>query len=247
MKTSVVIPCWITDTTQLSLTQRCVSSVRETSDVELILVDNGSKLGSDYLKDEADVYINFPLNMGYTVAINNGFKHSSGKYLVAGNNDYFMSPGWEEAQIEVLECVKDAGIACLQVLGGVPQSDFWEEPGTPGGWWMIKRDLQEKLGYMDEDFFNVFADYDYLWRMKNLTGKIVVSTPKVTVQHYGEASLGKFKDREREYNRGQWVLLNKWKNDPNIQEYIHRVIDRTDIEKWLEENIEYSKSIDFTS
>ena len=116
-KTSVILPCWIIDNIQLKLTERCIGSIRETSDVELIIVDNGSLIGFDFLRDEADIYVRFPINRGYARAINTGFMLSTKTYIVAGNNDYFLSDGWEDAQIEVLESVKDAGIACLHVDG----------------------------------------------------------------------------------------------------------------------------------
>lgn len=239
--TSVIIPCWIIDNTLLQLTQRCVQAIRDTSNVELILIDNGSLIWSDYLKDESDFIVKFPQNKGYIKAINAGFKLSSGKYLVAGNNDYFMSGGWEQAMIDVLDNIPEAGISCLHNKEDAPKKTCWEEPGTPGGWWMIKRETLGKIGFLDERFFNVFGDYDFLWRMKKQLGLKVISTPKVSVEHYSEASLTKFTDRKGEYMYGQWTLLNKWKDDPNFRTFMGNNIDVKDVKEWLEDNSEYAK------
>lgn len=241
-ETTIVIPCWIIDNTLLQLTQRCVQAIRDTSDVELILVDNGSLIWSDYLNDEADIIIKFPKNKGYIKAINSGFKLSSGKYLVAGNNDYFMSDGWEKAMQDVLENIPEAGISCLHNKADVKKDIYWEEPGTPGGWWMIKRETLGKIGFLDEIFFNVFGDYDFLWRMRSKLGLRVISTPKVSVEHYSEASLTKFPDRKGEYMHGQWILLDKWKDDPNFIKWMDRNLEITDVEEWLKKNSEYAKS-----
>lgn len=244
--TSVIIPCWILDDTLLKLTHRCVSSIRDTSDVELVLINNGSKLGKDFLKGEADVYIENPKNLGYVKAINQGFKYSSGAYLVAGNNDYFLTDGWDKALIDALDNISDAGIVCPHTRGEKPDKP-WVETGTPGGWWMIKRSLQRRLGFLDEDFFNVFADYDYLFRMWKQTKKRVYSTPETTVQHYGEGTLGKFPQRKHEYKRGQWLLLNKWKDDPNFFEYLNSAISAEEALEWMRGNAEYSQSTDYSS
>ena len=245
-ETSVVIPCWITDKLQLDFTYRCIGSIRDTSDVELIVVNNGSFLGKDFMKDEADLYIENPKNFGYAKAINQGFAFATGKYLVAGNNDYYMSDGWEQAMIEVLNNIPEAGISCLHVEGSPKPKICWQEQGTPGGWWMIRKTLWHRLGEFDETFFNVFADYDLLWRLWEI-GRAVFATPKVTVRHYGEGTLSKFQHRKHEFNRGQWLLLNKWRNKQNLIKYAGSVLSTTDIDKWLKENIEYSKSVDYSS
>lgn len=245
--TSVIIPCWIIDEIQLKLTYSCIDSIRATSDVELIIIDNGSVLGKEYLQSEADIYIPFEKNMGYVKAINAGFAIAHGKYIVAGNNDYRMVSGWEEAQIEVLDKVNEAGIACLHTEGSPKAEQFWEETGTPGGWWMIKRETLDKLGYLDEIFFNVFADYDFLWRMRKETGLRVIATPKVTVYHHGEVSLSRFDKRFSEYNHGQWIILNKWKDDPCFYKFCGDVINPKSVDKWMKEHSEYSKSVDYSS
>lgn len=246
-RTSVIIPCWLMDDFKLKLAQRCIQSVRDTADVELILVDNGSSIGQNYLVEEADIYVRYPKNMGYVRAINSGFKLATKEYLVAGNDDFGMEDGWEEALINVFDRVPDAGISCPHTQGSPRPDTMWEEYNTPGGWWMIKKDIQEKVGLLDDRFFNVFADFDFIWRMKGQLKLRVISTPEVSVQHYGEATLKRFKDRTVEYNKGQWELLNKWKNHPDLPEHLKNFMELEEVDEWLGKNNEFSKSINYSA
>ena len=102
VKTSVIIPCWITDNTLLHLTHRCLETVRETSKVELIVVDNASTQGQHMMMEYADVYVRNTKNLGFTRAINQGVVLSTKEYIVIGNNDYFVEPGWEKVLIDTL-------------------------------------------------------------------------------------------------------------------------------------------------
>ena len=103
VKTSVIIPCWIMDNTLYHLTQRCLETVRETSKVELIVVDNGSTLGQHMMMEYADVYIRNQKDLGFTRAINQGVMLATKEYLVIGNNDYFVEKEKEEEKEEEKE------------------------------------------------------------------------------------------------------------------------------------------------
>ena len=73
MSVSVVIPCYLLpdggdlhpEDELLQLTRQCINSLHaHCEDFELILVDNGSPNGGDYLRRKADVYIRFQENRG---------------------------------------------------------------------------------------------------------------------------------------------------------------------------------------
>jgi len=212
VEATVIIPCWIIDQTLLQLTQRCIQSVRETSNVELILIDNGSNYGSNMLRDEADIYVRNQYNAGYVKAINQGIKLSSAEYIVCGNNDYMMKSGWVKALKVMLDEVKNCGIACPHVEGKPTQKTPWVEHGTPGGWYMIKFETIAKVGLLDEKFKNVFADFDFCWRLRKHDLN-VISTPHITVVHYGEATIAKDPNREKEWHESSRMLIEKWKNE----------------------------------
>ena len=203
VEASVIIPCWIIDDTLL---ERLVPK-------KTPFVPDG---------EMGDVYVRNQQNIGYVRAINQGIKLASSNYIVCGNNDYMMTPGWIKALKEPLDDIDYCGIMCPHVEGSPKRETIWVELGTPGGWYMIKRETITKIGLLDERFFNVFADFDFCWRMGKI-GKKILSTPFITVTHYGEASLSKFKRREQEWGRGRKLLVDKWKTDPYVKVLLSKV------------------------
>lgn len=217
METTVIIPCWIVDSTLLQLTHRCVQSIRDTSDAKIILIDNGSRLWSDFLTDEADILIKNSENLGYVKAINQGFKQAKTDYIVAGNNDYVMVDGWEQEMQNVLG-IDTAGVSCLITDEDKIDGEFRIEHGTPGGWWMIKRETLDKVGLLDERFFNTYSDIDLCWRLKKI-GKSILTSPKVVVHHHGEASLSRDINRKNEHDDANFLFNVKWENDDRFNEF----------------------------
>jgi GT2 family glycosyltransferase len=196
-----------------------VESIRETSNVELILVDNDSKFWSDYLTSEADKLIKFDTNRGYVKAINSGFEIATGDYLVAGNNDFRLSTGWEEEMKYVVDNVGNCAISCLHVVGNEKSNEYRTEHCSPGGWWMVKKETLDKVGLLDEQFFNTFGDLDLCWRLKEM-GLLTILSPKVSIEHIGEASLSKFNNREKEYNESCGKFHSKWSNNERHDEFV---------------------------
>ena len=92
-KVSIIIPCYLLpDKNQelLTFTQNCINSIADYVDnnpFELVLVDNGSPIGDDYLRGVADIYIRNQENEGFAVAVNQGLKLATSEWLVVCNND----------------------------------------------------------------------------------------------------------------------------------------------------------------
>lgn len=93
---SVIIPCWINDDETWKVTSDCIDSFRASGELELILVDNASSCGAGYLRSNADIYIHYPENKGFTVAINDGIKLANGEMIVWANNDIRVASNWIE-------------------------------------------------------------------------------------------------------------------------------------------------------
>jgi len=83
---------------------------------------------------------------------------------------------------------------------------------------MIEKLNLYDVGLLDERFFNIFSDFDFVWRLKK-KGLKVIATPEVTIDHFGEASLTRFMDRKAEYDRGRKFFEEKWKNEPRYDEF----------------------------
>jgi GT2 family glycosyltransferase len=191
-------------------------------------------------------------NYGYAKGNNLGIKLTSGDYIVLLNNDTIVGPGWLDELCETFQFNKSLGL-CGPISNSVGNEqqiilpllndeNFIEKFGqyshalwpkynltTDLGFFcvMIKRDVINKIGYLDENFgIGMFEDTDYCARAKN-SGFNLAFTQKVFIYHYGSFSFKKITSAEYAeiFNRnldyfiskhgvGQWgislILRNFW-------------------------------------
>lgn len=214
MEVSVIVPCWITEEDILHLTYKCIDSIRTYSDVELILIDNGSILGTDFMLDESDIYVRNKYNIGFTKAVNQGIRLSTQPYILVGNNDVEMLPNNIEELMNVLVNKEDCGA----VLPSGSEFDGLTKEGVTGCWWMTSKEIINKVGLLDERFINRFSDFDYVHRLNN-AGLECYGTNKAKIIHKGSASLDKMSDgdNDSEYIQSRNRFLIKWRNDPRVR------------------------------
>ena len=224
METSVIIPCWIIDNSLLSLTYQCVEAVRDTSDVELILIDNASTLGSDFMMSESDIYVKNSANIGFTKAVNQGIKLATKPYIVVGNNDVIVSKGWEEELKKVLDRIDSCG-AVLPDMDNNPVDDILYPEGVTGAWWMTTKNVLSRVGVLDERFFNRFSDLDFVTRLNN-SHMDCLRTTKAKVEHKKSQSLGKLShiNNENEYVESRNKYLVKWRHNPDVRKRLADVM-----------------------
>ena len=216
--TSLIIVCWTFDSEIMALTQRCINSIRQTADVEIILIDNNSAIGSEELMRLADIYVFNKDNKGYVKGLNQGIKLASYDNIVGAAPDYTATEGWLEACKKTFIDIPNCGIAIPHLSNDPVRGDYWEE-GLLGGWFLITREILDKVGLLDERFFNCCSDSDYAWRLKK-AGLGCIVTGYSTIHHVGHACLKKF-DKHREY----WLkdsekFMDKWRDDPEVMEGI---------------------------
>ena len=114
---SIVILNWNGD----GIVQECLSSVYETeySDIEIIVVDNGSADGSRaWLRRQRKItLVENERNEGFARGTNIGFSRVRGVYAVALNNDMVVEPSWLNEPVRRLEQDARVGIvACRQMM-----------------------------------------------------------------------------------------------------------------------------------
>ncbi|HET6723552.1 MAG TPA: glycosyltransferase family 2 protein [Chitinophagaceae bacterium] len=113
------------------LIEQCLGSVRKAItgiDTEIIVVDNNSTDGSrDYLADKFPglKFIFNNDNAGYAKACNQGFKISSGSYVLFLNPDTVLSENCLAGCISFFESHPDAGAAGVRMLDS--QGNFLKE------------------------------------------------------------------------------------------------------------------------
>jgi len=73
---------------------------------------------------------------------------------------------------------------------------------------IVRRDVFEKVGGFDENFFMYFEDRDLCYRVRQLGYKIIV-LPEIKVVHFGGKSLTKNKERKKLYYQSQSYYWRK--------------------------------------
>ncbi|MEM4234867.1 MAG: glycosyltransferase [Candidatus Methanomethylicaceae archaeon] len=161
-----------------------------------------------------------PRNVGFSGGCNLGIAHSKGKYIVLLNNDTVVDANWLVELVNVAEANEDVAIVGSKLLfkdkpqiiqnagsyiteagdGGdlgfsqedIGQYDFTREVmAVCGASMLIKRELIEQIGGLDEDFGSYYEDIDLCYRAR-LNGKKIVFAHKSIVYHVHAGTLGEW-------------------------------------------------------
>jgi hypothetical protein len=212
---------------------RCVTCIKEfCTDYNLIIIDNNET------------------NIGYTAGVNKGIKQGTGEYIWLLNSDCYITEGAQEGLIAMLNRFPRAGIAGSMQIDpedlakdrimhggttqawphgvhkggsvskghcGVPERQTW----VNGASMMLKREMVNVIGPLDESMFLLYSDSDYcFWARER--GWDVWYTPDSKVLHKLKASAGPnewaIKDRAafmkkwgiREVNPNQYTYSEKF-------------------------------------
>jgi GT2 family glycosyltransferase len=173
-------------------------------------------------------------NLGYAEGNNVGAREAKGQYLVFLNNDTEVDSRWLNSLVETMESDSDIGAAQFKILRMTRKSEidtcghmltrfgFTYERGSgevdlgqydyvtdifagKGAALAVKRDLFEKTGEFDADFFILREDTDLCWRIW-LTGKRVVFFPRGIVYHAVGGALGKHEIEALYYFRRNMII-----------------------------------------
>lgn len=194
-------------------------------DAEVIVVDGGSSDGALEL-----VRTRFPwvrvlqvTNHGWAHASNRGFEIATRDMLLTMNSDLFPSRSALEMMLSRLEAAPEVGAVGPVLLNtdGSRQWGFgtlywanWRRIRQPtrtnlvhGACLMTRRDVLERVGGFDENFFFYNEEFDWCWRVGN-TGLRLEILPTQVV-HVEGASSGRTPEIQIEQNRGSMYLIDK--------------------------------------
>ncbi len=216
---SIVIPNWNGAHLlehSLSAIQKQTYKTIETIVVDNGSTD-GSK---DYLKKFSGVQvIALNKNYGFAPAVNKGILKAKGEFILLLNNDTKMDNRCVEYLVEVLKKKKDIGMVtakmvnfynprlidgvgdCIDSVGhatgiGIGQKDTGqfdvacEVPLVSGGGSLFRKEVFEKVGLLDEDYFAYFEDVDICLRAQYVGFKAWFE-PKAIIAHVHKATSSK--------------------------------------------------------
>lgn len=246
IKCDLVLLSW----NNLEILKQCVNSILKYARIpsRLIIVDNGSiEPGmTDYLSSlegngatEIHIIMN-AVNEGFAKGMNKGMMNSAAPYICLLNNDILVADGWLEEMIKVAAENPAIGIVnpssnnfglrfgkdiTLEEFAGTfrEQTGKWVEMGGCIGFCMlIKREVVDKIGYLDKDYgYAYFEDTDFSRRAQAAGYKCAMA--KGCYVYHAEGKSGKFlKDKDRAFARSAAIFRKKWSKPLRIAYVVTR-------------------------
>ena len=224
--TSIIIAVHNINYALFHYTGNCIGSVREhtTLPYEIILVDNASPVKPGKLSEyNVDKVVVNEENKGVAYAWNQGIRVSSGEYICLLNNDSMVFDNWLE---DLQEALQHVDLIRAHPMYGEPYSRGFEANQKRALWAnrpitesftdladfscvLTKKELFNKIGLFDEQFFMYLEDLDFLKRMEK-EGLRYATTKKVNTFHIiGGTSTGypgtaEIMNESREKYRVKW-------------------------------------------
>lgn len=187
---------------------------------EVIVVDNGSRPDQkEYLSKLKDIiYVDNPINKGFTGGHIDGLAHASGEYIVLLNNDAVMKSNYLTKALEDLEDPQVAAVGGRSYFWNDEQplldesnqfysyqeinvstgeafmkSDDYGQPqvvnNVSGSAVVMRRSVINEIGYLYDRFFAYFEETDLFARVKR-AGYKVLYDPELRIWHRNGASSG---------------------------------------------------------
>ncbi len=150
-----------------------------------------------YLIDAADIYIRNSTNKGNGWAWSQGFKLSTGNYILFSDNDVEYTKDWDYPLIEQLEKDPTTGVVFPLTQNYRDENEF--NAKLSGFFWMTRRKTFEEIGDFDPFFCpGNFEDTDHYMRTIK-KGYDLVCVSSVKIKHFSRASCDKNPDIAKRY------------------------------------------------
>jgi GT2 family glycosyltransferase len=155
-------------------------------------------------------------NIGFACANNMAIQNSRSTYVALINNDAYAKPAWLEELVDALEKKPEAGMAASKMLyadnpeiidrvgdgyslagagilrgRGKDKTDYSRPEwifGACAGAALYRRDMLEKVGLFDENFFLLYEDVDLSFRAQ-LAGYKCIFVPNAIVYHHASQTI----------------------------------------------------------
>ena len=236
----------------------CLDSIDDNTqldNLEIIVVDNGSKDGVEELLNRDYPHVRFfgnDSNQGYTRPMNQSLQAAHGKYLMQLNPDTSVLPAAFDQLIDFMDSNEQIGICGPKVLNrdgtfqkqcrrGEPRPlamisyflrlsslfpsskllggyllEYEDEDATievdalSGSCMVIRREVVDQIGYLDEQFFAYQEDTDICTRARQAGWKVYYY-PQAQIIHYGGQGGSRVEPYRSiiEWHRSYWLYYKK--------------------------------------
>jgi GT2 family glycosyltransferase len=203
---------------------------------EILVVDNASTDGSAEAAATLGARVlRMDRNTGFAAAVNRGVRESRTDWLAIVNNDIEPAPDWLEqlldgaqthqawfatgklldaARRDVIDGTFDAlsrGACAWRCGAGRPDGPLWSQPRSirfaPLTAALVRRELFERVGPLDEEFESYLEDVEFGLRCA-LAGCPGLYQPSAVAWHAGSATLGVWHPQKvRRIARNQLLLV----------------------------------------
>ena len=193
---------------KLEYTKNFIESLKKyTKDFELIIVDNGSTDGTvEYIKSMPDIkLIQNTENKGFSAGNNQGIEIAAGEYIGFLNNDILLYPNWFEACKRVFENEKAGFVSPRHINPHYDNTNpkkyikyfqgfHYDKPYEKSfdecvfSCVITKREVLNKIGVFDENFFPAFFEDNDLKYRAIEAGYGIYVTNEAGFFHFGSVT-----------------------------------------------------------
>lgn len=179
VKVSIVLPTYNGSKYIRQSVESCLSQTHE--NIELLVVDDGSKEDIQEIvaahKDGRIKYFRHPKNLGLPLALNTGFKNSSGEYLTWTSDDNYYAADAIEEMVRFLQTYADVDFVYAEsylldedIESSTPQirrilpPEHLKIKNEIGACFLYTRKVHETIGDYNPKFY-LAEDYEYWIRV----------------------------------------------------------------------------------
>jgi GT2 family glycosyltransferase len=167
--------------------------------------------------------IDLDKNYGFCPVLNAGLKavpEDSDYVFFVGNDSFPVHQGWlvdlialhtETGAMMTCPANDNPGMVHYRKFCRVDHNRYWEVNFFPSIAWLMSYQDFRKIGYLDEFYIRtgMFADNDYCRRIKQVGGKIIVST-NILLRHHLSAEGRVLGTQPQDTDINRRVFLDKW-------------------------------------
>ncbi len=193
----------------------CLLSLKKVrARVKMVIVDNGStdRIGNFQFPASNFQFIQNKKNLGFAAGSNVGIKYAlkhGATHVLLLNPDTIVGKNFLEPLLENGGDIVGPVGGRVNFLLGRPKHTTGRVDFISGACMLVKREVFEKVGYLDERFFLYFEDVDFCLRAKK-AGFLISVVPQSHVVHHTPIDVDKPFVSNLHLLKSNFIFINRW-------------------------------------